>query len=322
MNHCPSRNLGLDLVRVTEAVALTAVRWMGLGRPNEADHAAAQAAVQALATVGMEGRVNSTPTGHLMLLGDVSCSDGVPVDIIADPVDGRALLAYGFPGAISVIAGAMSGGFRALSPGVYMEKLVVNAQVAQALVPECMDAPAAWTLALIARAKSKQVGNLTVFVLDRPRHADLIQEIRATGAHIMLRTEGDITGALLAASRSGSVDVLMGVGGVTEGLISACAVKAVGGAMLGRLAPQSEGELHAIREAGPDLGQILTSEELVAGDGVFFACTGITDGPLLSGVGYHGNRATTNSMILRGETRTRRVIHAEHALGMRAPDSG
>jgi fructose-1,6-bisphosphatase II len=295
---------------------------MGLGRPTEADQATAQAAVRALAALGMEGRVERTPTGHLMLLGDVSCSDGVPVDIIADPVDGRALLAYGFPGAISVIAGATSGAFRPLLPGGYMEKLVVNAQVARALVPECMDAPAAWTLALIARAKGKQVGNLTVFVLDRPRHVDLIQEIRATGAHVMMRTAGDITGALLAATRGGSVDALMGIGGVTEGLISACAVKAMGGAMLGRLAPQSEGELRAIREASLGLERIMTAEELVAGDGVFFASTGITDGPLLDGVGYRGNRATTNSMILRGETRTRRVIRAEHALEERGAGRG
>ncbi len=317
MNQCPSRNLGLDLVRVTESAALTAVRWMGLGRPQEADQATAQAAVKALTTVGMEGRVNRRPTGHLMLLGDVSCSDGLPVDIIADPLDGRGLLAYGVPGAISVIAGATSGAFRPLSSASYMEKMVVNAQVAEALVPECMDAPAAWTLALIARAKGKRVGNMTVFVLDRPRHADLIQEIRATGAHIMLRTEGDITGALLAASPSSNVAVLLGIGGVTEGLISACAVKAMGGAMLGRLAPQSEGELRAIREADLELERILTSEELVAGDGVFFACTGITDGPLLSGVSYHANRATTNSMIMRGETRTRRVLRAEHTLDVR-----
>lgn len=315
MNQRPSRNLGLDLVRVTEAAALTAVRWMGLGRPTEADQATAQAAIKALNSVGIEGQAQRTPAGHLTLVSDVSCDDGVPVDIIADPIDGRSLLAYGFPGALSVIAGAPSGTLYCFPSAQYMDKLVVSAEVAQALVPECLDAPAAWTLALIARAKGKQVGNLTAFVLDRPRHADLIREIRATGAHIMMRTEGDITGALLAATRGSNVDVLMGIGGVTEGLISACAAKALGGAMLGRLAPQSESELDAIREDGFELGQILTCDELVSGDVVFFAATGITDGPLLSGVSYHGNRASTNSMILRGETRTRRIVHAEHRLG-------
>jgi fructose-1,6-bisphosphatase II len=314
MNHRPSRNLGLDLVRVTEAAALTAVRWMGLGRPTEADQAAAQAAIKALDSVGIAGEVNRSPTGHLTLVSDASCEDGVPVDILADPIDGRSLLAYGFPGALSVIAGASSGAFHCFPSASYMDKLVVSAEVAGALVPECLDAPAAWTLALIARAKDMQVGNLTVFVLDRPRHADLIREIRATGAHIMMRTEGDITGALLAASRSSGVDALMGIGGAVEGLISACAVKCMGGAMLGRLAPQSESELRAVREAGLDLEQILTCDELVSGDVAFFAATGVTDGPLLSGVSYHGNRAATNSMILRGETRTRRIVQAEHRL--------
>jgi fructose-1,6-bisphosphatase II len=314
MNQRPSRNLGLDLVRVTETAALTAVRWMGLGRPREADQAAAQAAIKALETVGIKGHAERSLAGHLMLVGDAAGDDGVPVDIIADPIDGRSLLAYGFPGALSVVVGAPSGALCCLPSASYMDKLVVSAEVAEALVPECLDAPAAWTLALIARVKNKQVGNLTVFVLDRPRHADLIREIRATGAHIMMRTEGDITGALLAASRGSSVDVLMGIGGVTEGIISACAVKAMGGAMLGRLAPQSESELRAIREDGLELGQILTCDEIVSGDIVFFAATGITDGPVLSGVSYQGNQASTNSMILRGETRTRRIVHAKHRL--------
>jgi fructose-1,6-bisphosphatase II len=195
-----------------------------------------------------------------------------------------------------------------------MEKLVVSADVAQALVPECMDAPAAWTLALIARALGKHLGNLTVFVLDRPRHGDLIREIRATGAHVTLRAEGDITGALMAATRESGVDVLMGTGGFKEGLISACAIKAMGGAMLARLAPQSQGELDRLQEGGLDLDEIMTCDDLVEGDVVFFAVTGITDGPLLSGVRYRGNRATSNSMILSGKTRTRRLIRTEHVL--------
>jgi len=290
---------------------------MGLGRPKEADQAAAQAMAKALSAMGIEGHIalsGERSRGHITLFTDVTSDTDSPVDIVADPIDGRNLLAYGYPGATSVIAGAPRGAFCPLSPAVYMEKIVVNAQVAQALVPECIDAPAGWTLALVARALDKQVGNLTIFMLDRPRHADLIEEIRATGAHVMLRTEGDVAGALLAASRQSGVDILMGIGGVTEGLISACAVKAIGGAMLGCLAPQSEVEFTSLKDAGLDLKRILTCDELVSSDAVFFATTGITDGPLLSGVSYHGNRATSNSMILRGETRTRRIIQAEHLL--------
>lgn len=197
---------------------------------------------------------------------------------------------------------------------MYMEKLVVNAEVADSLVPECLDAPAAWTLALIARALDKQVGNLTVFMLDRPRHADLIREVRATGAHVMLRAEGDTTGVLLATMRQSGVDALIGTGGFLEGLISACAVKALGGSMLGRIAPQSERELRAVQESGVDLTRIMSENDLVTTDNVFFAATGITDGPVLSGVGYRGSRATCHSIILCGETGTRRTMRTEHRL--------
>ena len=318
MSERPSRNLGLDLVRVTETAALTAGRWMGLGRPKEADQVATRAVVKVLGAMGITGH-KVTGGGehvgsHVVRFGDASAGPSAAADILADPIDGRDLLAFGYPGAISVIAAAPVGAFQALSPAVNMEKIVVNADVAGALVPECLDAPAAWTLALVARAQGKEVGNLTVFVLDQPRHADLIQEIRATGAHVMLRTAGDVTGAILAASRQSGVDVLMGIGGVAEGLISVCAIKALGGAMLGRLAPQSESELYAVRDAGRDLTQILTDRELVVGNTVFFAATGLTDGALLSGVRYRGNRATSHSMILRGETHTQRIIQAEHLL--------
>jgi len=318
MSERPSRNLGLDLVRVTETAALTASRWMGLGRPNEADQVAAKTVVKVLSAMGITGQ-KVTGGGehvgsHVVRFGDARAGSLSVVDILADPIDGRNLLAFGYPGAISVIAAAPVGAFQALSPAVNMEKIIVNADVADALVPECLDAPAAWTLALVARAQDKEVGNLTVFVLDQPRHADLIQEIRATGAHVMLRTAGDVTGAILAASRQSGVDLLMGIGGVAEGLISVCAIKALGGAMLGRLAPQSESELNAVRDAGRDLTQILTDRELVVGNTAFFAATGLTDGALLSGVRYRGNRATSNSMILRAETCTRRIIQAEHLL--------
>jgi fructose-1,6-bisphosphatase II len=195
-----------------------------------------------------------------------------------------------------------------------MEKIVADRDAANSLVPECSGAPAAWTLALIARVTKKEVRDLIVFVLDRPRHQALIDEIRTAGARVMLASDGDIAGALLAAAPQTGADVLMGVGGVPEGVIAACAVKSIGGTMLGRLAPQSDAERQAVEAAGLDTRRVLTCDELVAGNEIIFAATGITDGPLLAGVRYHGNRAETQSLVLRCDTRTRRIIHAEHLI--------
>lgn len=315
------RNLGLDLVRVTEAAALAAGRWMGLGKRDEADRDATEAMRQALDELDIDGRIVvgeekrldlRTPldSGH-----EVGTGRGPELDVVVDPIDGRALLAQGLPGAIAVAGIAPRGTMWSPAPAVYMEKLVVNRVAAEALVPECMDAPAAWTLALVARVKQKKVRDVVVFVLDRPRHQDLIEEIRRAGARVMLHPEGDVAGALLAASsHHRSADVLMEIGGVPEGVIAACAVKAIGGAMLGRLAPQSEEERAAVAEAGLDTRQILRADELVASDEIFFAATGITDGPLLDGVRYQGHKAETVSLVLRCETGTRRIIQAEHLI--------
>jgi fructose-1,6-bisphosphatase II len=200
-------------------------------------------------------------------------------------------------------------------PAVYMEKLVVDRAAADALVPECLDAPAAWTLALLSRVKGKAVRDLVVFVLDRPRHAALIDEIRTAGARVMLQPEGDVAGAILAASEHHpGVDVLMDIGGVPEGIVAASAVRALGGAMLGRLAPQSDDERDALDDAGIDATRILTAPDIVRGDEVVFAATGITAGPVLDGVRYHGDRADTQSLILRADTRSRRLVFAEHTL--------
>jgi fructose-1,6-bisphosphatase II len=195
-----------------------------------------------------------------------------------------------------------------------MEKIIVDSDVADALVPECLDAPAAWTLALIARVKKKSVRDLTVIVLDRPRHHDLMEEIRSSGARILLRAEGDVVGALEAAVRGRGADVLMGIGGVPEGLIAACAVKALGGAMLARLSPQTENERLAVEKSGLDTKRILNCDELVTSNQVYFAATGITDSVLLPSIEYRGNRVATHSMLLRAETETRRFIQAEHLL--------
>lgn len=315
-----SRNLGLDLVRATEAAALSGGRWMGLGKRDEADAAAAAAMYKVLGGLEIDGQIVIGEEGKLgqqTTLGGpqrVGTGNGPPMDVVLDPIDGRTLLAQGQLGAIAVAALAPRGCMWSPAPAAYMEKMVVSREAAHALVAECLDAPAAWTLALVARAKQKAVRDLVVFVLDRPRHRDLIEEIRTAGARVMLRTDGDIAGALLAASPASGVDILMGVGGVAEGVIAACAVKALGGTMLGHLAPQSEAERQAVAAAGLDIKRILTGDELIASQEIFFAATGITDGPLLAGVRYHGNRAETESLVLRGETGTRRVIHAEHLL--------
>lgn len=311
----PYRNLGLDLVRATEGAALAAGQWMGLGRPDEADRHAYEVMMRQLGAIEIAGRIvirEAEGGGGLSgpAQGEVGAGTGLEADVVLDPIDGRQLLAQGLPGALSAIAVAPRGAFWTPPPVVYMEKIVVDATVAPYLVPECLDAPAAWTLALVARAKEKRVSDLIAFVLDRPRHAHLIGEIRAAGARAMLRSEGDISGALMAVFADGGIDVLIGTGGVCEGLIAAAAVKAAGGAMLGRLAPHTAAERAAII----DPARIYTVDDMVSGDQVFFAATGITDGPLLSGVHYHGGRAASNSMILRGETHTRRIIQAEHQL--------
>lgn len=314
-----SRNLGLDLIRATEAAAASSGRWMGLGKPEEADLAATQALLDILSTIDIDGSVvigEEKPEQHPLITSGLQVGTGIgpQVDIAIDPVDGRLQLAMGHPGAISVVAVAPAGSMRSLTPAKYMYKIVVNAEVASALVVECMDAPAAWTLALIARAKGKKVKNLTVTVLDRPRHVDLIEEIREAGSRVILRPDGDITGALLACVPDSNVDVLMGIGGTLEGLIVACAVKALAGGMLARVEPQSETERAAVKAAGINTELIFSCSELVSSNEVLFTATGITEGPLLSGITYRGNRAKTNSMILRGTTRTRRIIHAELVL--------
>ncbi len=320
MEKLPPRNLGLDLVRVTEAAALTAGRWLGRGQPEEADAAAAEAMYAALNTLDMDGHI---VLGEEKKLGRHSPLDsgrkvgtgyGPVMDVVVDPIDGARLLMHGRSGALAVAGVAPVGSMMQVNPAIYMEKLVVSREGANKLVPECLDAPAAWTLALIARLKHKPIRDLIVFMLERPRHEELVEEIRAAGARVWLRADGDIAGALIAASPDSEVDALMGIGGAAEGIVAACAVKALGGAMLSRLAPQSPQEKEAVKAAALDTSQIFTANQLVSSDDLFFVATGITDGPLLKGVRYYGDRAETHSIILRGETGTRRVVFAEHSI--------
>lgn len=314
------RNLGLDLVRVTEATSIRAGRWMGLGQRVAADQTATHTMINALNNIEMNGHIViceeaksgiKTDLFHGRTIGNGA---GLEMDVLVDPIDGTNLLVHGRSGAISAVAVAPRGAIWAPYPAVYMEKLVVDREVAHALVKEAFDAPAAWTLAMIARIKKKTIRDLVVFVLDRPRHQDLIEEIRMAGARVVLRRDGDIAGAILAAIPGSGIDVMMGIGGVLEGLMGACAVKALRGAMLTRLAPQSQKEYQQVTEAGLSLSDILDQDELVQSDQVFFAATGVTDGMLLDGVQYAGGVAKTHSVVLRTKTGTKRMIRAERLL--------
>ena len=314
-----SRNIGLDLVRITEAAALAAGRWIGSGNFESAHAAATDAMYTMLGSLEIDGRV---------AIGEDRLMDGVALlcegvqfgpshsqcDLAVDPIDGTRLLVEGKPGAISVIAVAPRDRIWSAGPAAYLDKIVVDRDAAEVLVPECMDAPAAWTLALIARAKKKSVRDLVVVVLQRARHHDLIEEIRATGARILLREEGDAEGALVAATPGSGVDVLMGVGGAAQGVLAACAVQALRGGMLARLSPQSAEERAAVDQAGLDSRRVMTVDDLVRSDDVFFAATGITDTSLLPGIAYKGSHAETHSLLIRSKTRTRRFIQAEHSL--------
>lgn len=314
------RNLGLEIARATEYAAIAGGRWMGLGQSVEADRDAARSMIQVLNTIAIHGDIvvgeerKFTDRAIIASHIHVGLPQELPVDVLADPIDGCSQLANGFPGVISVAAVAPYQTVWRVEGAQYMEKVIVGPELASCLVPECLDAPAAWTLALIARKKGVHVKDITVFILDRPRHKNIINEIRSAGAHVMLRPDGDIGGALLACTPDHGVDLLMGTGGLLEGLIATCAIKALGGAIYGRLNPQSEDEYRSIMEIGLDSSKILSAEDLVMSDHVFFAATGITDGPLLNGVVYRGQRAETDSLIFRGETKTRRRIVAEHLL--------
>ncbi|MEW5958896.1 MAG: class II fructose-bisphosphatase [Chloroflexota bacterium] len=318
MDEYPSRNIGLDLVRVTEATALTAARWVGSGDREGLHWAATEAMARALNMIDIDGCIVIGEEGRLgehspLDTGQkVGTGQGPQVDVVVDPIDGTELVARGNLRAISVVSVAPLGSMWSPKPAIYMDKIVVDREAAAALVPECMAAPVAWTLALIARTKGKEVRDLQVIVLDRPRHHDLIDEIRLTGARVLLRDHGDTAGALVAATPGTDVDVLMGIGGVPEGVTAACAVRALGGAMLGRLAPQSQEEYEAIKTAGLSTQRVLTCKELVTSQKVFFAATGVTSGVLLSGVEYRGQEAKTHSLVIRGETGTRRTIFSEY----------
>jgi len=310
----PDRNLALELVRVTEAAALSAGRWMGRGDREGCDRAAVDAMRFMLSTIDMDGVVviGEGEKDHApMLYTGERVGNGNPprVDVAVDPIDGTRLLSLGRSDALSVVALSERGTMFDPGPVVYMEKLVVGPQ-ARGTVD--INAPVEENLRNIARALRKDVDDLTVVILDRPRHEEMIRRIRAVGARIKLITDGDVAGAIMAASEETGVDVLMGIGGSPEGVIAACAIKCLGGEMQARLWPRDEAERERALALGYDLDRVLTTDDLVRGDNVFFAATGITDGELLQGVRYFGRGAKTHSMVMRSRSGTIRYIEATH----------
>ncbi|MDA8290339.1 MAG: class II fructose-bisphosphatase [Actinomycetota bacterium] len=306
----------MELVRVTEAAAIAASRWMGRGDKNGADAAAVDAMRHVLATVPMDGIVvigEGEKDEAPMLFNGERIGGGSPpeVDVAVDPIDGTRPTALGRGGALSVIALAERGAMFDPGPCVYMRKIAVGPEAKGKV---SLDLSPAENLREIARAKRTSVADLTAIVLERPRHDELIDEIRSAGARIRLITDGDVAGAISTAWSDSGADVLFGVGGTPEGVIAAAALKAMGGEILGRLWPRSDEERSATLAAGYDLGAVLTTDDLVRGDNCFFSATGITDGELLRGVRYDGSGSTTHSLVMRSRTGTVRVVEARHRL--------
>ncbi|CAB4587086.1 unannotated protein [freshwater metagenome] len=310
----PSRNLALELVRVTETAAIAASSWVGRGNKDGADQAAVDAMRKMISTVSMKGVVvigEGEKDNAPMLYNGEEVGDGTgsPADVAVDPVDGTTLTAKGMNNAISVIALSARGAMFDPSAVFYMEKLVTGPEAADVID---ITAPVKVNLQKVAKAKHVDISSLTVVVLDRPRHDQLVKDIREAGARIKFITDGDVAGAVEAARSNTGIDLLMGIGGTPEGIIAACAMKCLGGAIQGRLHPRSEEEREKAQAQGLDLNQILFTDDLVKGDDVFFAATGITDGELLRGVRYGEHYITSNSIVMRGRTKSVRIIQTEH----------
>ncbi len=311
----PDRNLALELVRVTEAAALAAARMVGRGDKEGADQAAVDAMRHVLQSVSMDGIVvigEGEKDEAPMLYNGERVGDGSPppVDVAVDPLEGTRLTALGMPNAIAVIALAERGAMFNPGPAVYMEKIAGGPEIADLLD---LDRPLPETLRLIAHRKGVEIRDVMVVMLDRERHHAAMAQVRGAGARVRLITDGDVAGAMLAVSENTPVDLLWGIGGTPEGVLSAAAIKCIGGEQLGRLWPRNEQERQAAIDAGYDLEQVLTADDLVRGEDVFFSATGVTDGDVLEGVRYQGGRgATTESLVMRSRSGTVRRIVARH----------
>jgi fructose-1,6-bisphosphatase II len=311
----PDRNLALELVRVTEAAALAAARMVGRGDKEGADQAAVDAMRNVLDSVSMDGVVvigEGEKDKAPMLFNGEQIGDGTPplVDIAVDPLEGTRLTALGMPSALSVIALSERGSMFNPGPIVYMEKIAGGPEIADLLD---LDRPLPDTLALIAERKHIDIRDVMVVMLDRERHQAAMEQVRDAGARVRLILDGDVSAALLAVSDNTPVDILWGIGGTPEGVITAAAIKCIGGQMLGRLWPRDDSERDAAVAAGYDLSKILNCDDLVAGEDVFFSATGVTDGDVLQGVRYQGDRgATTESLVMRSRSGTVRRVSARH----------
>jgi fructose-1,6-bisphosphatase II len=311
----PDRNLALELVRVTEAAALAAARMVGRGDKEGADQAAVDAMRYVLDSVSMDGVVvigEGEKDEAPMLYNGEHIGDGTPpeVDVAVDPLEGTRLTALGMPSALAVIALAERGSMFDPGPCVYMEKIAGGPEIADLLD---LDRPLPETLSLVAERKQIDIRDVMVVMLDRERHHDAMRQVREAGARVRLILDGDVSAALLAVSDNSPVDLLWGIGGTPEGVITAAAIKCIGGQVLGRLWPRNDEERAAATQAGYDLSKVLTCDDLVGGEDVFFSATGVTDGDVLQGVRYQGDRgATTESLVMRSRSGTVRRVSARH----------
>lgn len=312
----PDRNLAMELVRVTESAALAAGRWVGRGQKNEGDGAAVDAMRQLINTVNMNGVVvigeGEKDEAPMLFNGEnVGTGDGPDVDIAVDPIDGTTLMAEGRPNAISVLAAAERGSMYDPSAVFYMDKIAVGPEAKGSID---IEAPVEHNIRSVAKAKGVQVQDVTVVILDRPRHEQTIRDIRSLGAKVRLIGDGDVAGAVAAAQDTNSIDIAMGIGGTPEGVITACAMKCMGGEIQGILAPKDDEERQKAIDAGLDLNAVLGTNDLVASDNCYFVATGVTNGDMLRGVSYRSGGATTRSLVMRSRSGTIRSIEATHQL--------
>ena len=312
----PDRNLALELVRVTEAAAMAAGRWVGKGDKNGADGVAVNAMRVLISTVGMRGTVvigeGEKDQAPMLFNGEeVGDGEGPACDVAVDPIDGTTLAAKGMTNAISVLAVSPRGSMYDPSAVFYMEKLITGPAAADVVD---IRYPVAENVHQVAKAKGIKPGDVTVVVLDRPRHQQMVEEIRATGARIKFITDGDVAGAIMAARDGTGIDLLLGIGGTPEGIIAACAMKCLDGVIQGRLWPTNDAEKQRALDAGHDLERVLLTDDLVSGDDCFFVATGITDGELMEGVRYRAGGASTHSLVMRSRSGTIRSIRSEHKL--------
>ncbi|WP_151548845.1 MULTISPECIES: class II fructose-bisphosphatase [Corynebacterium] len=312
----PDRNLALELVRVTEAAALASGRWVGRGQKKKGDGAAVDAMRKLINSVQMRGVViigeGEKDEAPMLFNGEkVGTGEGPEVDIAVDPVDGTTLMAEGRPNAIAVLAAAERGTMYDPSAVFYMRKIAVGPEAAGTID---IEAPVKHNIHAVAKAKGIDPTNVTVVVLDRPRHNDLIRDIREAGAKVRLIRDGDVAGAVAAAQDTNSVDIMMGTGGTPEGIITACAMKCMGGEIQGILAPTDDAEVQKAKDAGLELDTVLTTDDLVSSDNCFFVATGVTNGDMLRGVSYRRNGATTRSLVMRSKSGTIRFIESTHQL--------